>query len=108
VLVEILRAFWLVMVFGMSIAMIYAMMTTTGKEEMKKMGKKREITFSIPGGWYGNDPGYYAPDTKAGNVVVNPTKAVHAIRWLSRRAEILGTALSDDANPGLMIAYRLR
>ena len=70
--------------------------------------KKYEITFNIPGGWYGNDPGTLAADPLSGVVTIDPAKAHPALRWLSRRAEITETFVGGTPNPGLVISYRIR
>lgn len=76
-----------------------------GENKMKT--KKHEITCSIPGGWYGNDPGHlddYNP--KRGNVVVDSKMIVPAITWLKRRAKIEKTQSHND--DGVAITYELR
>lgn len=67
--------------------------------------KKREIAFEIPGGWYGNDPGTFECNMKAGNVVVDPEKVINAITWLKRRAKIERTALTGD---GILLDYTIK
>ena len=70
--------------------------------------KKREIFIHrIPGAWYGNSPGSLT-DPKEGSVCIDASRTYQAIKWLSRRAEIMGTWVSPDINPGLVINYRLR
>lgn len=69
---------------------------------------KKEITHRIPGGWYGNDPGWFPPDYKLGNVVIDPALLVQALTWLKRRAEIIKTEISSDINPGIILHYHLR
>ena len=69
----------------------------------------RAITHRIPGGWYGNDPGFVLDDPDRGNVVVDPGRIAPAVRWLAKRAEILGTAIAEHCGgPGVAIDYRYR
>ena len=72
------------------------------------MGRANQIVYGIPGGWYGNDPGYLADDPFVGNVTVDPARADSALAWLRKRAVILSTRLTADANPGLFVQYLLR
>lgn len=62
---------------------------------------KTDILQDCPGFWYGNHPNMFGN----GNMVIDPAKAVDAIRWLSKRAKIIETAVQDK---GLMIAFALR
>lgn len=66
------------------------------------------ITCSIPGGWYGNDPGTFENEPKRGNVVVDPAEIELALRWLKRRARITNTGVTSTINPGVSISYELR
>lgn len=67
--------------------------------------KKTEITYSIPGGWCGNDPGNFR-DEMVGNVTIDPGFAHQALKWLARRAEIMSTWVTPDH--GLCINYKLK
>jgi len=70
--------------------------------------KKQSIVFGIPGGWYGNDPGFLDHDPKMGNVAVAPDRIADAVTWLRKRARIVSTCISRDINPGISITYELR
>lgn len=69
---------------------------------------RKVITYEIPGGWIGNEPGFDPAWPKVGNVVVDPNKITWAIKWLSKRAKIISTSLTDHATPGICIKYCLR
>jgi hypothetical protein len=72
------------------------------------MKKQQSITMSIPGGWFGNDPGSLV-DPREGNVIIDASRTVPAIKWLSRRAEIIETYISYHyTTPGLHINYRVK
>ena len=75
--------------------------------KLDKMKRKHSITYDIPGGLYGNDPGSFASDINAGNVVVLPEAIDPALRWLKRRADIIGTFLSPNGD-GIGITYTLK
>ena len=49
---------------------------------------KTRIVYRIPGGLYGNDPGWKQDDLNYGNVVIDVRFIQDAIKWLSRRANI--------------------
>ncbi len=75
---------------------------------MKKT--KNDITYKIPGGWYGNDPPWENhPNPKHGNVMVDAKKIAPAIKWLSKRADIVSTAIIyHTGNDGIGITYQLK
>jgi hypothetical protein len=64
-----------------------------------------EITYNIPGGWYGNDPGWSEINKKVGVVIINPKYLATAIPWLQKIAYINETKIKDD---GILIDYRLK
>ena len=71
--------------------------------------KRTDITCSIPGGWYGNDPGGGdGSNLEDGNVTVDPCKIDQALVWLRRRAAILETSLGPYRDRGICISYRLK
>lgn len=67
------------------------------------------VTHNIPGGWAGNEPGWYATDPCRGNVLIDPRRIVLAVTWLRRRAEILSTRVYlGSGEPAILLTYRLR
>ena len=82
------------------------MIHNTNKEG--KMKTRLVVVHAIPGGWYGNECGSFDNDANAGNVVVNPSKAHLALKWLQRkRFDVVGLFIVDEQNGhGLGITYR--
>lgn len=62
--------------------------------------------YACPGAWVGNMPSCF-PD-KTGNITIDPKRIVAAVRFLSRRYEILESRLSCDPNPGVVLVIRSR
>lgn len=73
-----------------------------------KTEQESEYTLNIPGAWYGNDPGFFPANLLLGNVVIDARKIAQALKWLNRRARVCETFISNDANPGIGIVYRLK
>jgi hypothetical protein len=77
---------------------------------------RTNIVHTIPGGFYGNNPGYNDRDPGEGNVTVASDRIDAALRWLLRRAVVLsilaGRVYAVNPNwpvdSGIRIQYRLR
>lgn len=72
------------------------------------MPKRKSIVQTIPGGWYGNDPGSLT-DPKEGNVTVGSDYLDAALRWLLRRAKVLSiTREGFEDGVSNLITYRVK
>lgn len=73
---------------------------------------KTVITYRIPGGWYGNEPGFLPAYPAVGNVTVDAKRIAAALAWLSRRAKVIATkGVAEYPNReavGILIDYRLK
>jgi hypothetical protein len=68
----------------------------------------KQITYNIPGGLFGNDPGAFEYDDKVGNVCVSADKIAEAIMWLRKRACICATGCHPDEAQTIIISYKLK
>jgi hypothetical protein len=69
---------------------------------------RTSIVHSIPGGWYGNDPGSTPGDPKAGTVVVDPSRSADAIYWLIRYRRVKLVAVRQMDDGGILLSYQRR
>jgi len=70
--------------------------------------EQMNIVNSIPGGWYGNEPGFLATDPGCGNVCIAPERLHVALQWIMRRATVLSVEAGHYQDKGFDIQYRLK
>ncbi len=71
----------------------------------KTKNKHEERFYRCPGAWIGNMPGQmfdgrYYGNPNIGHIIVNPAKAVWAIRFLRRFYLLTGSAIHDEGCGG--------
>jgi hypothetical protein len=69
--------------------------------------QRTNVTYEIPGGWYGNEAGVLEGDPFRGNVTVDVERLWDALRWIKRRADVFRVAATASTY-GATIHYRLR
>ena len=82
-------------------------------ERAKRLGttKHERRFFDCPGAWIGCLPGLITSNPNYGHIVVDPTKAVYATRFLSRFYTLTGSKIYDagcGGNPGLTIEFETK
>jgi hypothetical protein len=70
--------------------------------------QRTNVTYEIPGGWYGNEAGFLEADPFRGNVTVDADRLWDALRWIRRRAQIVRVMQGAYRDNGITIDYRLR
>jgi hypothetical protein len=70
--------------------------------------QRTNVTYEIPGGWYGNEAGFLEADPFRGNVTVELEKIADALAWLKRRADIVRVIPERGTAAGVTLDYRLR
>ena len=71
----------------------------------------KSIVSTIPGGWYGTDPGYLPESPKIGHVAVNPAKSHLSVDYLRRKIHAKITAIEvidEPSGHSLLIRYTIR
>lgn len=70
---------------------------------------RKSVVESIPGGWYGSDPGFMSHLPQRGIVVVSPYTLLDSLKWLARRARVLSTAIDiHNGQCGIVLHYDAR
>jgi len=66
----------------------------------------KSILHRIPGGWFGNEPGFHPQCPKLGNVTVDSARIIEAVDWLRRRARIIEASPHDT--DGILLKYTVK
>uniref|UniRef100_A0A6M3JQ30 Uncharacterized protein n=1 Tax=viral metagenome TaxID=1070528 RepID=A0A6M3JQ30_9ZZZZ len=71
---------------------------------------RKSIVSTIPGGWYGSDPGFNPHNPKTGHVAVNPDQAHYALDFLRHKRAIVNkiTVVDEPGGHSLLITYDVR